>query len=191
MAVGGGSDGGGAPVRERLALHVCCGPCATAVIERLAERWAVEAVWYNPNINPPAEHLRRLAGMRRVARLSQVPLVELGYDVERWRRACDGFMSEPEGGARCDVCFQLRLERTAQYGRSAGIDAFTTTLTVSPHKDAERINAIGEAVGRRYGLRFIAEDFKKRGGFQRSVELSRRWGIYRQTWCGCLPGRYR
>ncbi|MEA3402646.1 MAG: epoxyqueuosine reductase QueH [Armatimonadota bacterium] len=175
--------------RPPLALHVCCGPCATAVIERLREEWDVRAVWHNPNIQPREEYLKRLESMRRVAELSDVPLAELERDVEAWREACRGLMDEPEGGARCDVCFRMRLERTARWAAERGIDVITTTLTVSPHTPAERVNAIGEEVACEHGLRFLAENFKKRHGFQRSVELSKRWGLYRQTWCGCLPSR--
>jgi len=175
--------------RPRLALHVCCGPCASAVIERLAEDYDVIAVWYNPNIDPPAEHDRRLEGMRRVAELSGVPLVELAHDPEAWAEACAGLMDEPEGGARCGVCFRLRLQRVARWAAEGGISALATTLTVSPHKSAARINAIGQAVCRDHRIAFVAEDFKQRDGFRRSVELSREWGIYRQTWCGCAPAR--
>lgn len=175
--------------RPRLALHVCCGPCASAVIERLAKRYEVTAVWYNPNIDPAEEHDRRLEGMRRVARLSGVPLVELEYKPRAWAEACRGLMDEPEGGARCDVCFRLRLERVAQWADENGSDVLATTLTISPHKSAERIHVIGQGLCRSHRMTFMAEDFKQRDGFRRSVELSRRWGIYRQTWCGCAPAR--
>ncbi len=178
-----------ADVKPTVALHVCCGPCASAVIERLQAQWTVHAIWYDPNIQPSAEHQARLEGMRRVAELMDVPLVDLGYDVEEWCDACAGLMDEPEGGRRCDVCFRLRLERTAVWAAGESIGAITTTLTVSPHKPAERIFAIGTEVAERHDLVFLEEDFKKENGFQRSVELSKRWGLYRQNYCGCLPSR--
>jgi len=173
--------------REPLALHVCCGPCSTAAIERMAERWRVTAVWYNPNIRPAEEHDRRLAAMRTVAERTGVPLVELERAPEAWEAACAGLMDEPEGGARCLECFRMRLEQVARWAAEQGIGTLTTTLSISPHKPAERINAIGAEIARAHGLRFLAEDLKQRGGFQRSVELSRHWGLYRQRYCGCTP----
>lgn len=175
--------------RQPLALHVCCGPCATAVIERLREKYDVHAVWYNPNIHPDEEHRLRLEGMKRVAELSDVPLTVLEYDVPNWSKACAGLMDEPEGGARCEVCFRLRLERVAQWAVTQGIGLMTTTLTISPHKNAALISEVGQEVARKAGIEYLPEDFKKRDGFRHSVELSRRWGIYRQTWCGCAPSR--
>jgi len=174
---------------SRLALHVCCGPCASAVIERLADDWDIDAVWHNPNIQPDEEHEARLESMRSVAERTGTSLVTLEYEVERWREMCAGLMDEPEGGARCDVCFRMRLEATARWALAEGIEVITTTLTISPHKNARRINEIGAEVAGRYGLRYLDGDFKKQGGFQRSVEISREWDLYRQTYCGCLPSR--
>lgn len=171
-----------------LALHVCCGPCASAVIERLAGEWSVACVWYNPNIQPADEHERRLESMRIVSERTGVPLESLEYDVDRWLDLCATLLEEPEGGARCEVCFRMRLEATAQWALAEGIETIATTLTIGPRKDAARINAIGHEVAARHGLLFLAEDFKKQGGFQRSVELSREWGLYRQNYCGCLAG---
>lgn len=171
----------------RLALHVCCGPCASAVIERLAEDWDLDAVWHNPNIQPPEEHQARLESMRTVAGRTATPLAVLEYDVERWEELCAELMDEPEGGARCEVCFRIRLEATARWAVAEGVEVIATTLTISPHKDAERINTIGVEVATRHRLSFLARDFKKDGGFQRSVELSREWDLYRQDYCGCLP----
>jgi predicted adenine nucleotide alpha hydrolase (AANH) superfamily ATPase len=157
------------------------------VIERLAEDWSVVAVWYNPNIQPDDEHQRRLEAMRAVAGRTETRLAVLEYEVARWREECAGLMDEPEGGARCEVCFRMRLEAVARWAVAEGIETIATTLTISPHKDAGRINAIGAEVAAHHHLRFLAEDFKQEHGFQRSVELSRRWGLYRQGYCGCLP----
>lgn len=175
--------------KPSLAVHVCCGPCATAVIERLQRGWALQAVWCNPNIQPAEEHRRRLEAMRVVAETMDVPFADLGYEIEAWHQACAGLMEEPEGGRRCDVCFRLRLQRTAQWAAEQSIDAIATTLTISPHKSADRINAIGRGVASQHDLLFLACDFKQDHGFQRSVELSNRWKLYRQNYCGCLPGR--
>ena len=177
----------GAGPLPRVALHVCCGPCATAVIERLAERFRVEAVWYNPNIHPEDEHRRRLNGMRAVAAALDIPLTELEYDVPVWDEACAGLLDEPEGGARCRVCYRLRLARVAEFAVGEGIEFFASTLTVSPHKPAAIINPIGENAAAELGAEFVAEDFGKRAGFARSIEMSREYGLYRQDYCGCRP----
>ncbi len=174
---------------ERLGLHVCCGPCATADIERLAEQWQVEAVWHNPNIQPAEEYQRRLEGMRTVAERTGTPLTVLECNVEEWQELCANLMDEPEDGARCEVCFRMRLEATVRWAQEEGIEVITTTLTVSPHKDADRINEIGAEVAAQHSLRWLERDFKKRGGFQRSVELSKQMDLYRQDYCGCLPSR--
>ncbi len=173
---------------ERLALHVCCGPCASAVIERLCTDWDVKCVWHNPNIQPEREHDLRLDSMRTVAERTGTSLAVLEYDVTRWMELREGLMDQPEGGARCLGCFRMRLEATARWAVSQEIGTIATTLSISPHKDVAIVNAMGREVAGRHGLCFLAEDFKKRGGFQRSVELSREWGLYRQTYCGCLPG---
>ncbi|MGM0494824.1 MAG: epoxyqueuosine reductase QueH, partial [Armatimonadota bacterium] len=154
------------------------------MIERLAGEWEIDAVWHNPNIQPVEEYERRLEAMRVVAGKTGTPLVVLEYDVERWHELCEGLMDEPEGDARCEVCFRMRLEMTARWAVTEGVEFIATTLTISPHKDAERINAIGAEIAGRHGLRFLAEDFKKDAGFQRSVELSREWGLHRQNYCG-------
>lgn len=173
--------------REPLALHVCCGPCATAVLEQLANQYDLRAVWYNPNIRPAAEHERRLVAMRAVVERTGIALVELGDDPAVWEGACAGLLEEPEGGARCVECFRLRLERVARWAAGAGVGVMATTLSISPHKSAAVINAVGAEVAAGRGVRFLAADFKQGGGFARSVELSRRWGLYRQRYCGCSP----
>lgn len=172
-----------------VALHVCCGPCATAVIERLSPEWSVCAVWHNPNIQPSEEHARRLESMETVAESTDVSLSILEYDPDRWLEECRALLDEPEGGRRCAVCFRMRLMRTAQWAVEHDVETIATTLSISPHKDVELINAIGAEVARECGLRFLIEDFKQRNGFQRSVQLSREMCLYRQDYCGCLPSR--
>ena len=171
--------------KPRLLLHVCCGPCATAVIERIGSRFEVVCFWYNPNIEPSAEYERRLAGMRTVAEVMGVPLVEGQRDTEGWREAIAGWENEPEAGRRCQICFEYRLRRAAEYAHARDMDCLATTLTVSPHKDAQLINSLGEGLAEAAGVKFLAEVWRKEGGFQRSVQLSKQLNLYRQKYCGC------
>ncbi len=179
--------------RPRLLLHSCCGPCSSAVLERVTAWFDVTVFFFNPNILPPEEFEKRLFWQKRL--LDQAPFargVELivpEYDPAEFFAAAEGLENEPEGGARCTQCFVLRLGRTAEAARAGGFDFFATTLTVSPHKNAPRINAVGEALGKNAGVRWLPSDFKKKDGYRRSLELSREYGLYRQAWCGCgWPG---
>lgn len=175
--------------KPKLLLHVCCGPCASAVIERLVPRFEVHCFWYNPNIQPEAEYQRRRAAMRAVAQAMQVTLIEAERDEASWEEAVAGLEEEPEGGRRCEVCFSYRLRRAAQYAAEHGFAHLATTLPVSPHKNQQLINQLGRQQAQQLGLCFVAEDFRKRGGFQRSLELSEKWGLYRQNYCGCRYSR--
>jgi len=174
----------------RLLLHCCCGPCATAVIERLREGHDIALYWFNPNIQPEDEFARRLEAMRALAEAVGLPLhIEEGGE-EEWERAVAGLEAEPEGGARCDVCYRLRLEHAAAKARELGCEAIAATLSISPHKEAERINRAGVVATQSANigeprLRFLAADYKSAGGFQRSVELAKQFGLYRQRYCGC------
>ncbi len=171
--------------KPKLLLHVCCGPCATAVIERVISRFEVVCFWYNPNIEPAAEYERRLAGMQAIAQAMGVPLVEGQRDTEGWREAIAGWEGEPEGGRRCQICFEYRLRRAAEYAQACDMDYLATTLTISSHKDAQLINSLGEDLTEAAGVKFLAEVWRKEGGFQRSVRLSRQLNLYRQDYCGC------
>ncbi len=175
--------------KPQLLLHVCCGPCATAVIERLIRHYRVTAFWHNPNVHPTHEHDRRLEQVHLVTREFDVDLVVGGRDEAAWLEAVAGQEAEPEGGARCPACFEHRLSETAREAARRGIGLIATTLTVSPHKRAEEINAIGRRVAGELGVEFVAADFKQDGGFQRSVELSKELGLYRQRYCGCRFSR--
>ena len=172
-----------------LLLHSCCGPCATAVLERLGEHFAVTLYFYNPNIHPEAEYERRLEAQRAVVEQIQTrypsALLVAPYDPAPFLAATAGLEAESEGGARCTRCYAFRLEETARLAQERGCDYFTTTLSIGPTKDAERLNEIGAALGKTYGVSYLPADFKKKGGFQRSVALSEELGIYRQTYCGC------
>ena len=179
--------------RPRLLLHACCGPCSSACLERLCECFDVTVCWYNPNIEPSEEYEKRLENMQKL--LDAMPLTHpaalmiCSYEPERFLSLCRGLENEKEGGARCAVCFRLRLEETARRAKEENYDFFTTTLTISPHKNAPLINAIGQETAKKYGVRFLPSDFKKKNGFLRSIQLSDEYGIYRQNYCGCRFSR--
>ena len=167
----------------KIALHICCGVCAAGVSERLtSEGHLVLGLFYNPNIHPLEEYQRRLEAARKVAGELGFPLEAAPYTPEEWFKEVSGLEDEPEGGRRCEVCFRLRLKMACLYMEDIGWDAFTTTLTVSPHKSAGVVNRVGREIG---GERFLARDFKKKDGFRRATELAGEWGIYRQHYCGC------
>ena len=173
--------------RPKLLLHSCCGPCSSYVLEYLTQYFEVYLSYYNPNIQPREEYELRLLNQKKVLeRISGVTLVECGYDGEAYEKAAEGLENEPEGGARCTECFRLRLDFVAREAKRLGCDYCCTTLTVSPHKDAQRINTLGEELCERCGVKWLPGDFKKRNGYKRSIELSREFDLYRQNYCGCL-----
>lgn len=175
-----------------LLLHSCCAPCSSYVLEYLSEYFEITVLFYNPNIAPAEEYERRDAELHSmVARMNphlkhQVQIEACTYDPKEYYTAIDGLQSEPEGGERCTVCFHLRLEEAARFAKRLGKDYFTTSLTISPMKDAQRINAIGFEIAEKYGVKFLPSDFKKRNGYRRSTELSKEYGLYRQDFCGCV-----
>ena len=180
---------GALTARPRLLLQSCCGPCSSYVLEYLTAYFDVTVLFFNPNIRPEAEYEKRLATLRQL--LAAMPmehppaLIEPGWRGEEFLAAVKGLENEPEGGARCAVCFRLRLSETARLAAEGGYDYFGTTLTVSPHKNAEVINRIGFALGEQYGVAWLPSDFKKRNGYLRSIQLSKQYGLYRQEYCGC------
>lgn len=165
---------------SRVLLHTCCGPCATRAIEVLQAEHEVTLFFSNSNISPVEEYERRLAAARRLADLTGTALVVDPYDHESWLQSVAGLEDEPEKGQRCEVCFRFNLTRAAAHARENGFDAFTTTLTTSPHKPVPVIFAIGETLGD-----FLPVAFRKGDGYMRSLELSREYGLYRQADCGC------
>jgi epoxyqueuosine reductase len=167
----------------KILLHICCGVCAAGVAERLLrEGHEVTGYFYNPNIYPEAEHERRLAVAREVAERLGFSLDAAPYVPEEWLREVVSLEDEPGGGRRCEVCFRLRLAKTYRHMIEHGLDAFASTLTVSPHKPAMAVNKLGLEIG---GERFLAYDFKKQDGFKRTMALAREWALYRQDYCGC------
>ena len=186
---------GGLTGQPSLLLQACCGPCSSYVLEYMTKYFDVTVLFYNSNIRPEAEYDKRLATLKQL--LAAMPmdhppaLVEPGWRGEEFEKAVKGLEHEPEGGARCSVCFRLRLEETARMAAEWGFDYFGTTLTVSPHKNAEAINAIGENLAAEYEVKWLPSDFKKRNGYLRSIQLSKEYGLYRQEYCGCgFPEKY-
>jgi len=172
-----------------LMLHTCCAPCASYVLEYLSPYFAITALWYNPNILPEDEHSRRFAALQHLLQCMSFPnkveLVQLPDDPEDFREAVRGLEGKPEGKRRCEVCFRLRLERTAKLAAQYRAEYFATTLSVGPRKNVLLLHEISAELSEGYGVAALPCDFKKRGGYARSVELSREMGVYRQGYCGC------
>jgi predicted adenine nucleotide alpha hydrolase (AANH) superfamily ATPase len=172
--------------RERILVHACCASCASYVLPHLAERFAVTAYYYNPNIQPEEEYLLRLREMQSVCERFGIPLDEGPYETDDWWRCIERHRHLPEKSERCWTCYRMRLEKTAERAVQLGIDLITTTLSVSPHKIHRILVREGTRAAADLGIRFHDEDFKKRDGFKRSVERSRELGLTRQDYCGCL-----
>ncbi|NCC68882.1 MAG: epoxyqueuosine reductase QueH [Clostridia bacterium] len=174
--------------KPSLLLQCCCGPCSSYVLEYLTQHFNVTVLFYNPNIQPRPEYEKRLFWLEDVVSRynGEVRVMDCGYDGGDFEEISKGLELEPEGGGRCTKCFELRLRETAKRAAENGFDFFCTTLTVSPHKDSERINETALVLEREYGIKWLPSDFKKRDGYKRSIELSREYGLYRQDYCGCL-----
>lgn len=192
----------------RLLLQVCCAPCSSHCLEYLREHFLVTVFYYNPNISEQAEFEKRkeeelrlireynrqvreqdFSGMHSTPSAHLIEVMDCPYDNEKYEEAVRGLEECPEGGNRCGVCFRLRLRETARAAAEGGFDYFTTTLTISPLKNADRLNAIGEEAAAEFGTAFLPSDFKKRDGYKRSIELSSQFGLYRQNYCGCKYSR--
>ena len=171
---------------QKLLLHICCGPCATSVIERLRNEYDITGYFFNPNIHPEEEYKRRLEAAQAAAEQSGIPCIEGVYEPETFMKAARGLEEEPENGARCPVCYRLRLAETARYAVLHSFDCMASTLTLGPQKKAAVINPIGHETAASAGIAFIEGDWKKKDGFKRSLALSREIGLYRQHYCGCL-----
>ena len=173
--------------KPRLLLHSCCAPCSSHCLSVLAPLAKVSVLYFNPNIYPREEYEKRKSEQKRLieSAFPEVELLDADYDHDAFLRAAAGLEEEREGGARCEKCFRLRLERAAREAKAGGFDLFATTLTVSPHKNAPLINAIGLEEGEKAGAEFLPSDFKKRDGYLHSVRLSEKYALYRQNYCGC------
>ena len=172
--------------KKKILLHSCCGPCSSAVIERLKPNFEITVFYYNPNFYPSAEFEKRLKNQEIVTQNNLgIQLISPKYNESEYLDIIKGLEGEKEGGKRCDVCFYLRLKQTAIYAKEHNYDYFGTTLTVSSHKNAEHINTIGKKIESEVGIRFLYSDFKKNDGYKRSIELSKSMNLYRQNYCGC------
>lgn len=179
--------------KPNVLLHSCCGPCSTAVIERLAPSFNITVFFYNPNITDADEYYkRRDSQLKFLEKFNTehhkeyfVDYLEGEYNPQCYLNLTSNMKNEPEGGLRCNICFRLRLERTAEVAKALGKDCFATTLTVSPHKNYDVISSIGNIISESLNIPYLDENFKKKGGFKRSIELSKKYNLYRQDYCGC------
>lgn len=171
--------------RKKLLLHSCCAPCSSYVLTYLRQYFDITLFYYNPNIHPIAEYQKRAEEQKRLCDILDIPYLEGEYDTERFFKAALGLENEREGGGRCEKCFELRLDVTAKTAKQLGFELIATTLTVSPHKNAPLINAVGEACAKAQGVLWLPSDFKKRNGYKISIELSKEYDLYRQNYCGC------
>lgn len=172
-----------------ILLHSCCAPCSSYVIERLSNYFDITILYYNPNISPFSEYDKRKKEQIRLINtmktIHPVKIMDCDYDNDIYESKIKGLENEPERGKRCSVCFRLRLEKTAKLAKDNNFDYFCTTLTVSPYKNSNLINAIGKELGDIYDITYLASDFKKKNGYKRSIELSSEYNLYRQNYCGC------
>ncbi len=180
---------GGLNGKPRLLLHSCCAPCSSYVISYLMDYFEITILYYNPNIFPYEEYeKRKREQIRLLMELTKgkVSLLDCDYDNDKYEEVIDGLEREPERGRRCTKCFELRLSYTARKAKDGGFDYFGTTLTVSPYKNAELINEIGAAISKEMGIKWLYSDFKKNDGYKKSIELSHKYNLYRQNYCGCV-----
>ncbi|MGN0817901.1 MAG: epoxyqueuosine reductase QueH [Candidatus Coproplasma sp.] len=175
--------------RPHILLHACCAPCSSACLERLKDIADVTVFFYNPNIETEEYVKRKNELIRLIESTGWAKFLDCDHEKDAYYAAVKGLEREPEGGARCEKCFELRLDRTARAAKEQNFDFFATTLTISPLKNAALINRIGERLGESHGVRWLYSDFKKQGGYQRSIELSREMELYRQNYCGCVYSR--
>ena len=173
----------------RLLLHSCCAPCSSYVLEYLSAYFKITVFYYNPNIYPESEYTKRILEQQKLISemhfKNPVSFLAGSYDKERFYEMAKGLEEVKEGGERCMKCYEMRLKKTAQKAAEGGFDFFTTTLSISPMKNAQKLNEIGRSVGAEYGKEYLLSDFKKKNGYKRSIELSAIYGLYRQDYCGC------
>lgn len=176
---------------KKLLLHVCCAPCACWPIEQLEKQYQLTAYFYNPNIQPREEYGKRLAELKKYLDKINIPLIEGPYEDQKWFELCEPYKDEPEKGRRCDLCYQLRLEKTAECAKQNNFDCFATDLTVSPHKKTAKINEIGKELERQFKVKYLESDWKKQEGFKHSCEISKQEKFYRQNYCGCIYSKIK
>lgn len=177
-------------ITPNLLLHSCCGPCSSYVIEYLNEYFNITILYYNPNISPYEEYLKRkeeqIKLINSIETKNKINIIDCDYDNDIYEEKIKGLEKEPEKGKRCTVCFDLRLDYTAKKAKALNYNYFCTTLTVSPYKNSELINKIGKEKQEKYNINWLYSDFKKNNGYKRSIELSKKYNLYRQNYCGCV-----
>lgn len=180
-------------IYPKLLIHSCCAPCSSYVLEYLTKYFSITIFYYNPNIYPEEEYRRRVEEQIQLIRSmplpSKVQFIPGEYRPEVYYQKIKGLEKEPEGGERCFSCYELRLREAAKQAKDGGFDYFTTTLSISPHKNAEKLNEIGQSLAAEYGVKYLPSDFKKNNGYKRSIELSKEYDLYRQDYCGCIYSR--
>lgn len=183
------------PGHRRLLLHSCCAPCSSYVLMYLRKYFEITVYYYNPNISFEDEYKRRVEEQKRLIAClnaektgdaNRIAYVDGDFEPDRFFEIAKGLEQEKEGGQRCFLCYELRLRKTAEYARKHGFDYFTTTLSISPLKNAARLNEIGSRLAKEYSVRYLLSDFKKKNGYKQSVELSKQYHLYRQDYCGCV-----
>ena len=175
--------------KPKLLLHSCCGPCSSYVIDYLKDYFDITILYYNPNIEPVSEYLKRKDEQIKLINYLHIPsigLLDSDYENEIYREHVKGHEKDQEGGSRCHLCYELRLRKTAELAKNNGYEYFGTTLTVSPYKNAQILNKIGENLSNVYDIKWLYSDFKKKDGYKKSIELSKKYNLYRQDYCGCL-----
>lgn len=177
--------------KPSLLLHSCCAPCSSYVLKYLFPFFNITVFYYNPNTYPENEYIKRKLELEKLLSLmgmkKSIKLICAEYDHKVFNAAVKNFLLEKEGEARCEICYELRLRKTAELAKKLGADYFCTTLSVSPHKNAQKLNDVGEKLALEYGVNYLTSDFKKRDGYKQSIELSKKYGLYRQNYCGCVP----
>ena len=176
-------------IKPTLLLHACCAPCSSAVLELLSEVFDITLFFYNPNISPESEFIFRLDELKRLVNemnLKDIDIIAPEYDNSEFETIAKGMEDIPEGGARCEKCYRLRLSKSVSYAKEKGFDYVTTTLSISPYKNAQWLNEIGLELAEQYGVKYLLSDFKKGDGYKRSCVLSNEYNLYRQNYCGCV-----
>lgn len=173
--------------KPKLLLHACCGVCSSSVLERLYPFFDITLLYYNPNIYPEEEYFKRFDALKEIVLKMKikVKIIEIGYESKEFKSLAKGLENEKEGGERCTKCFYLRLEKTAKLAQKYNFEYFSTTLSVSPYKNSEKLNKIGKVLSEKYNIKYLYSDFKKKEGYKRSSELANKYNIYRQHYCGC------
>lgn len=174
--------------KPKLLLHACCAPCSSAVLERLSSFFDITILFYNPNITDDKEYKKRKEELERFLKEAKykIKLFPCSYEKEEFLKVTRGFEKEKEGGKRCYLCYQLRLRKTVEIAKKHHFDYFTTTLSISPHKNAKWLNEIGKELEDAYQVRYLYSDFKKKEGYKRSIILAKKYNLYRQNYCGCM-----